>query len=65
MGQSPGTVRKIQMGVPMIEDSDFTLVDKYNEAEAYIQRRIILAIVTLSKWTGYWLVPFAVLGAVV
>lgn len=46
----------------MIDDSNFMPINEYNKAEVAAQRAIYLSILTLTKWTGYWLVPFLVIA---
>ena len=46
----------------MIDDSNFMPINEYNKVEVAVQRAIYLSILTLTKWTGYWLAPFLVIA---
>ena len=46
----------------MIDDSNFMPINEYNKVEVTVQRAIYLGILTLTKWTGYWLVPFLIVA---
>lgn len=48
--------------IQMINENDFTLVDEYSGAEVAVQRFVYITIINLTKWTGYWLIPFLVVG---
>jgi len=46
----------------MIDDSNFMPINEYNRVEVVAQRAIYLSILTLTKWAGYWLVPFLIVA---